>query len=287
MSTDSDESKANLNIHLLGKSMNSQLISLEDLSNIASGINGLARYIIKTKIGRQRTNEEVRRLCTLGISGIKKGSAILEIVPQEKGQLKLDLNVETVMKELIQKINEFEKGKLEEADPQTFVYLDMLTRPLDSSESRLDLKLYLGKSLVVSSETLDSATHEKVKKALKTFKITSGVIVGTLTEINLKTYSFQIQTIYELERIFFEPSYADTIIFLLRKNVEVTFERESNKSKNRKLIDIRGLGIKSSSKKTMTARDVIDSGIIGKLSHRKDILDSVEYSKKLRDEVFK
>ena len=39
-------------------------------------------------------------------------------------------------------------------------------------------------------------------------------------------------------------------------------------------------------KKVMTARDLLESGIIGKLAHRKDIKDSVKYSKSLRDEVF-
>ena len=282
-----ENGQMNLSIHLLGKSTNSQLINLEDLANIAAGINGLARHIIKTKIGRQRTNEEVKRLCNLGISDIKKGSTILEVVAEEKGQLKLDVSIEQIMRELIQKINEFEKNELEDADPQTFVFLDMLTRPLNSADSKLNLKVFSGSDLITESKTLDSATHEKVKKALKTFKITSGVLVGTLTEINLKTYSFQVQTIYKLERIFFEPNYADTIITLLRRNVEVTFERESQRSRKRKLIDVRGLGVKTSfTKKMMTATDLLESGVIGKLAHRKDVSDSVEYVTKLREDFF-
>ncbi len=282
-----EEGKLSLTIHLIGKSTNSQLINLEDLSNLAAGLNGLAHHIVKTKVGKQRTNEEVKRLCTLGIAGIRKGSAILEIVAQEKGQLKLGIDKRRIMEEVIQTIDDFHEKRIEEVDPQTFVFLDMLTRPLDSESTKLDLRLYRGEELVIKSKILDLKTHEKVKEALKTFRIMSGVIVGTLTEINLKTYSFQVQTIYSLEKIFFEPTYADTIISLLRKNVDVTFERESTKSKIRKLIDIRDLGIKPTSKKMMTAVDFIESGIIAKLEHRKDIVDSVEYSKSLRDEVFK
>lgn len=40
-------------------------------------------------------------------------------------------------------------------------------------------------------------------------------------------------------------------------------------------------------KKPMTAKDLLESGIIGKLAHRKDITNSLEYSKKLREEVIK
>lgn len=37
----------------------------------------------------------------------------------------------------------------------------------------------------------------------------------------------------------------------------------------------------------MTAKDLLDSGVVGVLKNRKDIKDSVEYSKKLSDDLLK
>jgi hypothetical protein len=51
------------------------------------------------------------------------------------------------------------------------------------------------------------------------------------------------------------------------------------------------IGIKSinsfQDKQKMTAKDLLDSGIVGALKHREDIKNSVEYAKKLSDDLLK
>ncbi len=287
MANELSENNVSLSVHLKGKSSNSQLINLEDLSNLTAGIDGLVHHIVKTKIGKARTNEEVKRLCLLGISQLREGSAIIDISVRQNGQAKLGFSTKDILSEMIGIMNYADDKNLETVEKRVYPYLDLITKPLDSEKAKLELKLYIDKREVQSSKTFTVETRKRVQEEFRTFQIQSGILNGILTEVNFKNYSFQVQTFLKLEKIHFESKYAEKIISLLRKNVEVAFERESVKSKEKNLIEIKEAGIKLIDKKTMTAKDLLESGIIGKLSHRKDILDSVEYSKSLRNEVFR
>ncbi|HLC33197.1 MAG TPA: hypothetical protein VJJ82_05190 [Candidatus Nanoarchaeia archaeon] len=276
-----------LKVHLVGKSTEKELISLEDLANLASGINGIANHIIKNRMGKARRTEGMKEVCSLGLSAIQSGSVTLVIRAAPDGQTKLTLDVGEVMSQVIDTLNEVDSGKFDNVDPRILPHIDLLTKPLSTPNAKLDLNLCQDNKVLAKSKVLTSNTRKRVSEALRTYKIQSGTISGRLIEINLKTYSFQIQTLISQEKIRFDPNQADSVRSFLGKTVEVSFERESVSSKERRLLEIKEAGLSMSKKKEMTAKDFLESGLIGKLSHRKDIHDSVEYSRMLRDEVFR
>ena len=87
----------------------------------------------------------------------------------------------------------------------------------------------------------------------------------------------------KLEKFYFEPHQWESIRDLLESKVEVKFE---GKGFNRKMINIKTIN-SFQEKEKMTAKDLLNSGVIGALKHREDIKNSVEYAKKLADDLFK
>ncbi|HAB52195.1 MAG TPA: hypothetical protein DCE80_08520 [Ignavibacteriales bacterium] len=153
-------------VHLEGKSSNSQLISLDDLTNLAAGINGLTHQIIKNKVGKARTSEQIKNLCLLGISKIKKGSAVLQISARQIGQLKIGLDTENILSDVIESMNKIENNDITSIDSQIFPYLDLITKPLTSENSKLNIDLYSKSKKIATSNTFTYEQGKKFRKLL-------------------------------------------------------------------------------------------------------------------------
>lgn len=277
-----------LEVHLEGKNSKNILISLDDLQNLVIGINGLSKFLVKKKFGKEsraRFGKEMKEICSLGVKDIKKGSAILELQAFPEGQQKIDpqFEVSSIMKELINLVNNFD------SDPDTFPldalpYLDSFTKPLMDKQAELEISIIYNGKKTLTSKKLNFISRGKIQNILERKRLTGGTMYGNLKEINLKNYSTKIQLFNKkLETFYFDPEKWENVRDLLQLKVEVRFE---GKRDNKKLIEIKE--IKSyQDKKNMTGKDLLDMGIFGVLSNRDDLKNSLEYARKLGDEAFK
>lgn len=138
--------------------------------------------------------------------------------------------------------------------------------------------------LFTKTRKLTITSREKVQSILERRKLKGGVMYGLLKEINLKDYSAKIQLFNKkLEKFYFSESIWENIRDLLESKVEVKFE---GKGFNKNLIEINKIS-SYQEKRKMTGKDLLDTGVFGIFRNRKDMVDAVEYSKKLADETFK
>lgn len=284
--TSQNEDPLHLVIRLAGKSTESVIISLEDLAHIAQALTEITHSIIKNKVDKKRTNEEIKALCSLDVVSIKKGSALLDIRVKQIGQQKLTVSSENIMQDLIGVVNEVE-NKESNLSVQQLAQVDQLLRPLTKPQAKITITLLRGSRQIAASKDLTTETRKTVKELINKYgKISRGTVQGILKEVDLRTKSCQVQTISELVTVYFEERFGSEIISNLDKNVLLTFDKRTEKSKKRILISIRSLNTHNNYSKGFTGDELLNSGIVGKLSNRKDIQDSVSYSKKLRDDVF-
>jgi len=275
-------------VHLEGKSSNSNIISLDDLQNLIAGINGLSKYLIKRKLGKgvkSRFDREMQEICSLGLKGIKQGSAILELNAFPDGQQKLDtkVNVQSVMQEMAKFIDELDIDA-KQIPLEVAHYLDNLTKPLNKKEATLEVSVFSNGNLITKTRKLTITSRKKIQLILERRKLKGGVMYGLLKEINLKEYSAKVQLFNKkLEKFYFNESVWESIRDLLESKVEIKFE---GKGINKNLLGIKEVG-SYQEKRKMTGKDLIDMGVFGTLKHRKDMEDSVGYAKKLADDTFK
>jgi len=277
-----------LEVHLEGKTKDSVLISLDDLQNLISGINGISKYLIKKKFGKQsraKFDKEMQEVCSLGVKNVRPGSAILDIQAFPDGQQKLDPNLKigNIMEEMIRLIDTFQSNE-ENVPLETAPYFDSLTKPLTTEESSLDVSILSDGKVTLKTKKLTIKSRRNIQTILERKKLRGGIMYGTLKEINLKDYSAKIQLFNKkLEKFSFEDSVWENIRDLLESKVEVKFE---GKGTNKKMIEIKQVG-SFQEKKKMTAKDLLESGVIGALKGRDDLKNSVEYAKKMADDLFK
>ena len=277
-----------LEVHLEGKTKESFLISLDDLQNLVSGINGISKYLIKKRFGKQaraKFGKEMQEVCSLGVKNVKGGSAILEIQAFPDGQQKLkpELKVESIMKEMIQLINTFQSNE-ENVPLETAPYFDNLTKPLTTEKATLNVSILSKGRVTLRTKKLTIKSRMNLQTILERKKLKGGIMYGVLKEINLKDYSAKIQLFNrKLEKFFFEQSLWETIRDLLESKVEVKFE---GKGINKKMFEIKHVG-SFQEKKKMTAKDLLESGVIGALKGRDDLKNSVEYAKKMAEDMLK
>lgn len=278
-----------LRVNLIGKRVDTGIIiSLDDLQSLVSGLNGLSKYVTKKYLGRDlkaKYAKEMKEICSLGLTDLKKGSAILEIEAFPCGQQKLAgyVNPENIMQETIKLIDNLE-GDGKRVPLEVAPHLDNITKPLSIQGTRLNFGVYQKEKLLYKSHELDYSSRKIVQQILERKKLSGGVMYGTLKVINLKDYSAKVQLLnMQLERFLFEPGSWENIRDLLESKVEVRYEGKGN---NKRLIDIKTVR-SLQEKQQMTARDVMDSNIFGSLKNREDFVNSVEYSRKMADNLFK
>ena len=187
------------------------------------------------------------------------------------------------MQDTISIINEFQEDE-NKIPLELGPYFDSLTKPLNKEKSNLSFSLYSAGVIVIKSEVLTTTSRNKVQKILARKRLEGGIMYGLLKEINLKDYSSKLQLFNKkLEKFYFDKDFWEKIRDLLQQKVEVRFE---GKGYNKKMIDIKILS-SFQEKQKMTVKDLLNSGVVGALKHRTDIKDSVEYSKKLADDLLK
>lgn len=281
------EAEPLLALHLQGKSTKSMLISLEDLQDIASGVNGLANYFIRKKLGlasRGRFDKTTKAAFSLGISSLKPtGSVTLEVMAYGKqDQLESESKIRPLelFTDLVDSIESLKNEKISAIPLDIVPYLDSITKPLDDGAT-LDGGIYVSGKRIKEIQIMTSVIRVRVQELLEKRRITSEKLYGTLKILNLRDYSAKIQTFSKLEIFHFDSSEWQTIRDLLQSRVEVTVETED---KGRNLISIKPIE-SFQEKREMTPADLLNSGIIGLLEHRQDI-NAIEYSEKLANEVF-
>ena len=227
----------------------------------------------------------MKEVCSLGVKTIKEGSAILELQAFPDGQQKLDscFEVANIMKEMINMVNSFDSNP-DKFPLDALPYLDSVTKPLDTEQALLEISILSNGKKTFTSKKLTFVSRKKIQTILERKKLKSGVMYGTLKEINLKNYSAKILLFdKKLETFFFESPVWEMVRDLLEYKVEVKFE---GKGYNKKLIEIKEVG-NYQQKRKMKGEDLLNMGVFGSMSYRDDLKDSVDYAKKLGDDAIK
>ncbi|MCL4381194.1 hypothetical protein M1141_02880 [Candidatus Marsarchaeota archaeon] len=288
------QSDTTLEIHLKGKykknnkKKNKILISLDDLENIVNGINGLTKQITKQLIAKDKTyfSKELKNIFSMGLVNIEEGSAILDFSgfrQDEQATMDENLKPDYITSQVFNYINNLEisenKLHLDEA-----IYLNLLLKPITNKHVSIEISTYKNQKQIIKPKKLNFESKQKLQTLIDNKKLIYGEeIYGLLKELNIKDYSLQLQLYdYSMEKVYFDQNKWEQIRDMLGSKVKINLTKSKSVKTMLTIEPIQNF----QEKKSMTGKDLLDSGLFGILKNNEEMKDSVAFAKKLANEVF-
>ncbi len=291
----SDLHETIIEVVLKGKEKkNNVIISLDDLESIINGINSLTKHIAKEVIAkderysnRKYFSKELKELFSMGLVEINESQSTVLDFSGFKSERQDTLIDSTKPEHITNQVADYIKNidisenklHLDEA-----LLLSSILSPLTNDNEYIQLSAYQGKKKLFTPKKLTFKDKQQLQSLINNRKLIYGEeIYGILKEINIKDYSLKLQLFNNsMEKIYFEPKDWETVRDMLSSKVKISIT-QSQKTKT--MLTIERIG-SFQEKKPMSSNDILKSGLVGILKNEDGMKNSVEFAKKLAEEVF-
>ena len=291
----SDLHETIIEVVLKGKEKkNNVIISLDDLESIINGINSLTKHIATEVIAkderysnRKYFSKELKELFSMGLVEINESQSTVLDFSGFKSERQDTLIDSTKPEHITNQVADYIKNidisenklHLDEA-----LLLSSILSPLTNDNEYIQLSAYQGKKKLFTPKKLTFKDKQQLQSLINNRKLIYGEeIYGILKEINIKDYSLKLQLFNNsMEKIYFEPKDWETVRDMLSSKVKISIT-QSQKTKT--MLTIERIG-SFQEKKPMSSNDILKSGLVGILKNEDGMKNSVEFAKKLAEEVF-